>query len=496
MRMSRLMGIRALRIAIPFFCTLTVAHAQEREDTRRMLEMNVQRQAADRERDLLQSETTAPAGSTITIDGQTWQVEHSSPAVGQALYLSLQSQQWPEAQRFLNDYLTFADRDPLLVHYAQGLLARKRGDFSQSVAEFTALLNRQPGFLPARLELARTLFEDGQEREAENTFTETLESIDASDPKTVGVRKSIGLFRDALEQRQAWTGAFAFGPEWTDNVNRTSASQTCLLSISGQCYYERTLPKAISTTGISFDASVQRRIPIWQHHGLYIRSQLFGTQYRTHGDYNETTFSTQAGYSYRKGRHQIAVAPTFEYYDLGNDAFYGAWGAHAEWSYLAGSASLLKIESDYKAMRFRQQLYAQNFDGGQTSTYTTFYREVGAGVTLFGGIDFVDSTAEDKVNAYQQKGVRLGASVELPAGFQATVFSAYRQRDYGMYSPLLEMRRRDKEQNYTLVLKAVDWKVAGFVPLLTVRHNKVKSNVDWLYSYDRNDVSLKLEYAF
>jgi len=234
MRMSRLMGIRALRIAIPFFCTFTVAHAQEREDTRRMLEMNVQRQAADRERDLLQSETTAPAGSTITIDGQTWQVEHSSPAVGQALYLSLQSQQWPEAQRFLNDYLTFADRDPLLVHYAQGLLARKRGDFSQSVAEFTALLNRQPGFLPARLELARTLFEDGQEREAENTFTETLESIDASDPKTAGVRKSIGLFRDALEQRQAWTGAFAFGPEWTDNVNRTSASQTCLMVIDGR----------------------------------------------------------------------------------------------------------------------------------------------------------------------------------------------------------------------------------------------------------------------
>lgn len=85
-----------------------------------------------------------------------------------------------------------------------------------------------PVSLPARLELARTLFDDGQEREAENTFASTLADIDVGDAKTAGVRKSIGLFRDALEQRQAWSGAVAVGPEWTDNVNRTSASQTCL----------------------------------------------------------------------------------------------------------------------------------------------------------------------------------------------------------------------------------------------------------------------------
>lgn len=489
---------RGLLALLPVLFAAGAAHAagQDPDDTRRLLEMNIQRQAVDRERELLKSETAAPAANTININGQTYQVADTTPEVGKALYISLQSQQWQQAQHFLDRYMTFDDREMLLVYYARGLLARSRGDTGTSIADFRRLLEQQPDFLPGRLELARSLFDDGQERESAQAFAAIEAGIDAADPKTAGVRKSIALFREALAQRQAWTGAIAFGPEWSDNVNRTSASRTCLQSFNGDCYYERTLPKAISSTGTSFDASVQRRIPIWQHHGVYLRSQLFGTQYRTEGDYNETTFNVQAGYSYRKGKHQVAIAPTFEYYELANDALYGAWGAHAEWSYLAGSRSLIKLEGDYKDQRFRQQLYAQNFDGGQTSTSLTYFREVGAGWTLFSGVDFVDNRAKDEVNAYQQKGARLGAAVDLPAGIQATAFTAYRQRDYAIYNPLVEMRRRDKEQNYTLVLKAQEWKVAGFVPLLTLRHSKVKSNVDWLYTYDRNDVSLKLEYAF
>ncbi|MBN0976776.1 DUF560 domain-containing protein [Pseudomonas hygromyciniae] len=34
------------------------------------------------------------------------------------------------------------------------------------------------------------------------------------------------------------------------------------------------------------------------------------------------------------------------------------------------------------------------------------------------------------------------------------------------------------------------------VPSLTVKYNKVVSNVDWLYSYDKNSISLKLERQF
>ncbi|WP_216364338.1 porin family protein [Pantoea coffeiphila] len=475
----------------------SIARAEDREDTRRLLEMNVQRQAVGRERDLLREQQQPAAVGTFNLNGQTWQVERTAPALGQALYMALLAHEWIVARRLLNDYLTLPDREPLLVHYAQGTLARADGDYDRAIAEYRAALALKADFLLAKLELARTLFLDGQDREADRAFAEILASFDSSDTRTAGVSKTITAFREALEQRQAWSGAISFGPEWSDNINRTTASRTCLFATDdGFCFYERVIPEAISSTGTAFDASVQRRIPVYQHHGLYIRSQLFGTQYRTQGTYNETTFNAQAGYSFRKGRQQIAIAPTFEYYEQSNHALYGAWGAHAEWTYLLSAASMFKLEGDYRDRHFRQQGYAENLNGGQTSYWATYYHSVSEGITLFGGVDFTDSDARSEYNGYRQKGVRLGVSAELPAGFQATLFTALRKRDYDVYNPLIEEQRLDREQNYVLVVKAQEWKIAGFVPMLIARHNKVKSNVDWLYSYDRNDIGFKLEYAF
>ena len=473
--------------------------AQDRDDTRRSLEQNVERRATERERELLKDETSPSEGRrpSLFINGQAYKVERTASALGQALYLSLQYHQWSAAKQFLSEYLTLPDRDPLLVHYAQGTLARVQGQMGQAEAEFRALLEFQPGFLPGRLELARVLFEDAREREAKESFSDILSSIDASDAKTAGVRKTIETYLNALEQRQAWAGSFSFGPSWSDNVNRTSASRTCLVSDNtGFCYYERTLPETIKASGMDFDASLQKRIPLIGHHGVYVRSLLYGTQYRDHGDYNETTFTTQAGYSYRDARVQVALAPSFEYYDWGNHSLYGAWGFHGEWSYLLSPRSLLKLEGDLKDQRYRKEIYARNFDGMSRSAYATYFHEVGAGWTLFAGLDVVDSQAEQDTNAYLQKGGRIGASLQLSSGFVSTLYASYRHRDYGAYNPLFEARRKDDEQTYTLIVKAPRWKMAGFVPSLTLQRNEVKSNVGWLYSYGRNDVSLKMEYNF
>ena len=38
--------------------------------------------------------------------------------------------------------------------------------------------------------------------------------------------------------------------------------------------------------------------------------------------------------------------------------------------------------------------------------------------------------------------------------------------------------------------------VYDVVPSLTVKYNKVQSNIDWIYSYDKNSISLKLEKQF
>ncbi len=470
-------------------------HAQEQDDTRRILDQRNGQQSVERERELLKGELDG-ARPTITVDGQTHVVEHTVSDVGRALYLSLQNKQWAAAAHFLHEYLTLPDRDPMLVHYAQGMLARLQGHYAEAEREFRVLLESQPDFLLGRLELARTLFEDQQDREAAELFEAIDGSIDATDPRTEGVRKTITVFRQALRNRSAWSGSFSFGPIWSDNVNRTSASHTCLFYYEGMCFYDRKTPDAISAAGIDYDASLDKYFPLGGHHGLYLRSLLFGESYRDNSAYDELTSTTQAGYSFRSGRNNFALAPSFDYYALGDSALYGAWGLHGEWSHTLSQASLLKVEGDWKDMRYRNVAYASNYDGVSRSIFATYFHGLGARWTLFGGADYLDSNAPIEANAYRQTGVRLGASLQWPDGFNSTLFASYRHRDYGAYSALLDALRKDNEQNYILVIKAARLAFAGFTPLLTLRRNSVKSSVDWLYSYDKDVASLKLEHAF
>jgi len=492
---ARAPGAYAIALTLLACLASPTLRAQDQEDMRRILDQRLQRQTLERERELLKAEQDG-ARPTLTVDGQTYTIKHNANDVGRALYLALQQRQWDLAARFLDEYLTLPDRDPMLVHYAQGALARIPGRYREAERAFRALLDLQPDFLPGRLELARVLFEDQQDREAAALFEDIAAGIDATDPSTEGVRKTLDTFRQALENRSAWHGSFALGPAWSDNVNRTSASRTCLLNFEDTCFIERRTPDAIVSTGIDYDASLDKHWALHGHHGLYLRSLLFGQSYRDNSAYNELNLNTQAGYAYRSGRHNLALAPSFDYYALGNTALYGAWGVHGEWTYVASAKSLLKLEGDWKDLRYRRADFASNYDGALRSLYATWFRSLGPRWTVFGGVDVLDSSAPVAVNAYLQKGLRLGASLQWPEGFNSTLFASRRWRDYDAYSALLDARRSDREDNLTLIIKATRWSFSGFTPLLTLRRNDVRSNVDWLYTYDKNVVNLKLERAF
>ncbi len=463
------------------------------DDTRRLLEQGSLQQSIEREQELLAQDGERP---TLTVDGTTYRVEHTANDVGQALYLMLQRRQWTLARKFLDEYLTLPERDPLLEHYAQGLLARADGDHATAISELRAVLARQPDFLLARLELARTLFEDQQDREAAEVFEAIAVSLADDVDRNAGVLRTVAVFRQALDKREAWSGSASLGPTWSDNVNRSSASSICVFLVGGQCLVDRRTPDKIRAAGMDYDATLNRRLALAGHHGLYLRSLLYGQSYRGAGRYNEASVAVQGGYSYRSARHVLMFAPTFDYYGWGNQALYGAWGAHAEWNWTPSRTALLRVELDWKDLRYRTPLLAANYDGPMRAVSATYFRSLGPRWTLFAGVDLTASGAPQAINAYQQRGARLGASLQWPEGFNSTAMASLRERSHDAYSALLQERRHDDEQNYTLVIKANRWAMSGFTPVLTLRRNVIRSNVGWLYSHDRDVASLKLERTF
>ncbi|MGO1070464.1 surface lipoprotein assembly modifier [Lysobacter sp. CA199] len=475
-------------------CAGASAWAQDRDDTRLRLDHGLEQRQNERERKLLEEENRDAAMPVDAASTDAAAVDVGTLSL--TLYQAVEARQWPLAKRLLAQYRSLPDRDPMLELYALGALARADGDLSQAERHYRALLDRQADFLPGRLELARVLFENQLDREAEQRFRAIEDSLDPADSKTEGVRRTVATFLRALANRRGWHGSVAVGPTWNDNLNQSSESRTCLLAApDGLCVIERSLPKAARSAGLDFDASLSRRVALRGHHGVFVRSLVYGYAYRDDSRYNESTWINSAGYSYASARHSYSLAPTFEYGAYGNQALYGAWGLRADWSYTFSPRWMFKLEGDYKRMRYRRSVLS-HFDGDIASIYATVWRALPRQWLVFGGLDLSQRDGRRESESYLQRGVRLGVSKQFDAGFGLLAFASLRRRDHDAFNDTLQARRHDDEQNYTVIVRMPKFAFAGLTPSLTLKHNTIASSVDWLYSYDRNSVSLKLERSF
>ncbi|WP_299008480.1 surface lipoprotein assembly modifier, partial [uncultured Caulobacter sp.] len=76
------------------------------------------------------------------------------------------------------------------------------------------------------------------------------------------------------------------------------------------------------------------------------------------------------------------------------------------------------------------------------------------------------------------------------------LMGSYRHRRHRAYSELFEAQRRDRQFNVIGIARLPILKLGPLVPEIVVQHNRVTSNIDWLYSYKRTTASVRLSYAF
>lgn len=467
------------------------------QDTNLRLQQRDELSARQTERAFIEDELNKEAeAASITVNGQTYEVGNTLHELGQALHLAVQSRQWFLAQDFLTRYQAIPGHDMLLVHYAKGAIFRQEGQFSASELEYRALLDSQPDFLPGQLELARVLFDNQKNRDALQLFERVDSALPPDNPRAQGVRNTIDSFVNALNHRDTWQGAFSFGPSFSDNLNQSSESYTCLLRhASGICLMDRVTPEAESATGIDFDASLNKRFSLEGHHGISFRGLSYGSVYNNHAQFNEHTLIASLGYSFHSAENRFSLSPQVEYNASGNHALFVSAGLKADWVKNISAKSAFKFEGEVERQTYRPKALDYQSDW-QWSSSMAYWHQVSKGWLLFGGVDWTKKENEQKVHEYQLIGGRFGVNKGWDTGVDVSVFSSLRERKYGGFSAVLDEKREDKEQNYTVVLAAKKWSVYGFSPLLTWQHTQVSSNVDWLYSYRKNQYSIKLEKRF
>lgn len=434
--------------------------------------------------------------ASFSINGQQIQVNNNVNELGQAVYFLVQHKQWPMVQDFLSRYVALPNYDEMLVHYAQGAIARATGRLNEAERQYKAVLAKQQNFLPSQLELARVLYDNNKNNDALMLFEQIATQLPNDNPQVDGVRHTVNSFIDALNYRQAWRGSFALGPSINNNLNQSSQSYTCLLQLeSSDCLIERKTPSAVSAEGINFDANISKRFSLSGHHGVSFKGLAYGSNYLNNSDYNEHTAIFSLGYSYHTAYDQFSASAQYKYNALGNSTLYTAGGVKFDWLHNLSKNINLKFELEVENQSYQPRGFRYQ-SGSQIANYNTLWYQFNEQWLLFGGLDYSKKNNNGQVHAYQLFAGRFGINKRWGSTLEATLFMSFRARKYAQYSALLAQQRKDLEQSYTLIVSIGSLSLLGMTPIFTLNHTTVNSNVDWLYSYDKNTVSLKFEKRF
>ncbi len=445
------------------------------------------------EADLTMPETISPQKgvSWLVIHGQKLKIRNNINDIGQALYLAINDQQWQEVSYFLAIYQKMPAHDPLLVYLAKGALARIQGNVALAIAYYQKILHQQPNFTRAKLELARLYFEDQNNRASEKLFKEISQQHQL--PKMV--LKNIDRYLQAINQRDGWHGSFSFGYAYDDNINMSpNQKASCLVFKSGKCVLERHIPKPIKEGGETYNATLSWHYQLVGHHGIFGRSLIYGEHYPHYHDENENTFLLIGGYNYKSRTQDFSFGPEFEYKHHAGNTEYHAIGAKIEWYWNITDQTTLNVELGHKKLTF-QPLYHWK-DGSLFSSNFRLSHTIGDGAVLFGGGNWDYRHAQQPTVRYQQWGVNAGITGQLYSGINGSLFITLRKQQMGRYDPLLNARRQDNELISTASVTFPGTKIGGMTPSITFKHRHNRSNVNWLYSYDKNEVQIQLEKYF
>ena len=494
--------MRTIKFLCLFLLVPAVVYAAEDQDIRLRLEQDLLQQTSERQQ-ALQAQQQLDQLPVMVINGENMVVSHNIHDLGHGLYVAIMQKQWQAARIYLAHYEQLASYDAALAQFAHGALARAQGERDTAEQYFHQALKLQPENLMIQLELARLFTEQQKNQAAQQIFIQVKEKLlENKSPSSVPILNTVDIYLKGLEQREAWQGTLSLGIRHASNINSSSEKSSSWIRYAQDAegnqipveQVTRQTDKAIIADGLDYEATFNKRWSLDGQHGVLFKGFAYGRSYDEHANYNEMTFNLNAGYSYQTPQNQILLAPVFEHRRYQNQSLSNAWGARAEWLHIINPSAALKLEAEAKEITNRQ--YA-NQSGDEYAAFATLWKTLPQQWTLFAGVDAVDHRSEEQYfTAYQQMGIRFGISKKFDSGLHTTLFSAVRWRDYAKYNAVLEDQRRDFEQNYTLLISAPQWQFYGITPNMMYQYHHNKSNVDWLYSYQKSNLSLKLDYRF
>ena len=378
-----------------------------------------------------------------------------------------------------------ASFDAALQHdFVDGMTSYSGRDYARAEAIFRRLLDRQPSLLRVRLELARTLYMERKDEQADYHFR-----LAAGEHPSDPVLRNILRFRQAIRSRRSWRFDFDFGFSPDSNVNSATDKET--VDIYGLPFKLDPTGRARSGTGrfVGADASVRLnrsgKVPIYI--GGYGRLTRYGDP-----RFDDAYAGLEAGPEFRLGGGQLRTTLTGLRRWYGRHPLVTSVGARVDYDRLAGKSwtlggSLLVRHNDYARRG--------DVDGWDTEARLSANHPLGATTLGFGYAGIQRSWANDPGQAFWCEQIGLGVLKEIGWGLRPQLRADFaRQVGDAPLAPF-GRRRRDWLLQGSFSIYKRDWNMKGFAPSLSVTTTR---NLSTLTIYDEKRLrgEIRLTRAF
>jgi hypothetical protein len=398
---------------------------------------------------------------------------------------AIDDNRWDMVEQLLPLYEKTPSPDSTMVLFAQAGLSRYRGQHSQAIASYRAIISNQPSLTPVRMTLAITLFENHQDEAAAFQF----EKVRADNPP-IAVLNSVEEYLAEIRRRGSWRFDGGLNYIADNNINNASTDEYVRL---GDVVFKRdpsSLPQ--KGQGIAYFANVARDFALKGNHAVTSSASVNGKNYWNNHDYNDVKARLNLGYKWQDARVSVAATPFYQMRYFANDPYSKGYGLRLDGSYIVNPHWQVFAATELTQTDYTKQYF---LDGHSLFASIGASYAPNAQTVWFAGVDAMKEVTRDASESSVRLSTRLGVVQDLPLNLSVRAQASIGRRLFEDAPSFFGVRRDDSERTYSLTLWHRQFYLWGVMPKLTWEREQVKSNIN-VASYRKNRVFLTLDKRF
>jgi hypothetical protein len=400
-----------------------------------------------------------------------------------AAALLMQAGRIDEAEAVLTQALA-ANPNDSQAQFLLGLIAIAQMDYDTAIAQFRAILVREPNAERVRLELARAFF---LKEEYDNAARQFRFARAGELPPEVTA--NIDQYLGAIARLREWSYNFSLALAEDTNIN--AATDLRQVDIFGLPFVLSDDARRTSGTGIAVNAGAEWSPLLTGNVKARVGTQVHRAEY-SGGTFDDMTVSGHVGPEILFPRTQLVLLTTGFQRWFGNETFNSGAGGRISVAHALRPRLQLGSFVDAQSISFKTGS-AQNGWIGSAALSLTFTISPSSSVRGVAGFGTRDARA-DAYSSTTWWGA-IGYYRDLPFGFSVYAEPNYSRTRY--HAPLVGFGAARSDRVWSiraeLLNRRIDYR--GFTPKLSLYYADQASNIP-LYSYSRSQASIALTREF